>query len=661
MKQKKSITKKAYALFLAVVLVLSNIMASPSIAQAAGWLEYAREIKLGEAVTNSVKDGDYKGKFNASSSSNYYWQIYKFTMPKDGNLCIYYESEARNYFWGGSYLTIYSSADTDNHIWNFYQSGSDSYQYSAARNMYYDTIEIALSKGEYFFALRTSEVINTPYSLTLSYKEPVIHVSSISLSPSGLTMEIGDQKTIIPTVLPNNATDKTVVWKSDHPSIATVENGMVKAVSIGTTSISATSSDGEIKAVCPVVVGCNHDYNSTISPAGIDYSGYISKTCTKCGTETKDWIAGINSIKLSETSYRYDGKEHKPSVMVLDRDGNALEDGKDYTVSYPDNTKDTGSYTVKIDFKGNYEGTKELGYTVLPVPVESVSLDTNDMTLETGAQKKIAATVLPDHATDKNITWKSSDSSVITVDDNGMVKAIAVGTASVIATTADGKETASCTVNVVCTHDYHTSLNPATEGKNGLLKEECSKCGKEKQNKTIYAISDLGLSMTSCVYNGKTQTPAVTVRDIKGNRLQNNKDYTISYMGNQKDVGIHTVTVKFKGNYDGSLSKQFTIYPNAATITKVKPRKKGFIVSWNRQSTQTTGYELAYSASHSFRGKNTTIITVSRNKTKRTISKLKKRKRYYVRIRTFKNVIVNGQNTRLYSRWSAVKKVTTKK
>lgn len=665
MKQEKSITKKVYALFLTVAIVLSSITVSPSTAQAAGWLEYANQtITLGTAVSASIKDGDYHGLTELDTNDELYWHIYKFTMPKDGLLNIYLESLSEKYWNYTLYsgYAIYSVSDPDNIVWRSkYRQNQIQKNYSASRDMYYGSTEIALEGGDYYFAVRQYYTNNIPYYLTLSYKEPVINVSSISLSPSSLTMEIGEQKTIIPTVLPNNATDKTVVWKSENPSVATVGNGIVKALSIGTASISATSADGEIKAVCPLTVGCNHNYKSSISPAGIDYNGYISKTCTKCGTETKEWIAAINSIELSETLYRYDGKGHKPSVTVLDNDGNTLEDGKDYVISYPENTKDIGSYTVRIDFKGNYEGTKELEFTVLPVPVESVSLDMDDMTLEIGAQQKVTATVLPDNATDKSILWESSDPSVITVDDSGLIKAIAVGTASVTATTVDGEETASCMVEVVCAHAYHTSLTPASKSKNGLLKEECSKCGKEKQNTTIYAISDLGLSMSSCVYNGRMQTPSVTVRDIRGNRLQNNKDYTISYTGNQKDVGIHTVTVKFKGNYRGSISKQFTIYPESTTIAKVKPKKKGFTVSWKKQRTQTTGYELAYSTSQSFRSNKTTIITLSRNKAKKTISKLKKGKRYYVRIRTYKNVMVKGQNTRLYSSWSVAKEVRTKK
>ncbi len=657
--------RKVSALFLAVALVLSSVMVSPSTVKAAGWLDYATQtISLGTAVSASIKEGDYYGS-PEGGNSKYYWNIYKFTMPKKGLLNIYLESLSEEYLrYAHTYngFLIFSASDPDNMLWcSRYRQNQIRKDYSTSRAMYYGSTEIALEAEDYYFAVRQCYTNDTPYYLTLSYKEPVMNVSSITLSPSSLAMEIGEQRTIIPTVLPNNATDKTVVWKSENPSIATVENGIVKAVSIGTTSISASSLDGEIKAACPVTVECNHNYKSSISPAGIGYNGYISKNCTKCGTETKDQIAAIDSIELSDTLYYYDGKEHTPSVTVLDNEGNALGQGKDYVISYPDNTQDIGTYTVTINFIGNYEGTKELDFSVLAVSVESVSLDMDDMTLEIGEQKKLTAAILPDNATNKSIMWESSDSSVITVDDSGLVKAIAVGTASVIATTVDGEKTAICTVDVICDHSYQISLIPATQNSNGVLTEECSKCGDSKRNEIIYAVSDISLSSTSCSYNGKMQTPSVTVKDTTGKKLQNNVDYTVSYTGNQKDVGIFTVTVNFEENYSGSISKQFTIYPKATNITKIKAKKKGFSVTWKKQSTQTTGYELAYSASRGFARNKTTIVTVSRNKVNKTISKLKKGKRYYVRIRTYKNVMVNGKITRLSSGWSTVKEVTTKK
>ena len=659
MKIKRKIGKRLASIILTLALLVSGITFFPSEVYAAGWLEYVQELTLGEAVTNSVKDGDYKGKFNASSSVNYFCNVYRFTMEKNGQLNIYCESAAKNYFFAATYFTIYSALNPDNHIWNFNHNNGNEYSYSAARNMYYDSIEIALNKGEYYFAVRTSSVVNTPYYLTLSYKEPFVNVSSISLDPTSLSMEPGSQRTIIPTVLPNNATDKTINWQSNNPSVATVENGMVTAVSAGSATITASSADGEITASCSVVVKCEHNYQTSLTPASIEKDGVIIKTCSKCGAETETPISRIEDIRLSQTSYIYDGKEHRPEVTVTDAGDDALEAGKDYTISYSENTANIGTHTVTVNFIGNYEGTETRNFTVLPVHVDSISLDSSRLTLNIGSQQKITATVLPDNATDKTIRWRSSNPSVATVN-NGIVTAVAVGNAVITATTVDGEETAECTVNVTCPHSYHTALIPASKSNNGSLKEECTKCGRIRQDITIYAIDSIRLSKVSYIYNGKICNPTVTVTDSSGKTLESSKDYMVTYNGNRKDVGIYSVTITFTGNYKGTATKQFTIYPKSTKLTSVKSKRKGFWASWKKQSTQISGYELAYSTDSSFRNRKAKLVSTSKNKTQKTVGGLKKRKRYYVRIRTYKNISLNGAATKLYSSWSKSKKVTAK-
>ena len=139
--------------------------------------------------------------------------------------------------------------------------------------------------------------------------------------------------------------------------------------------------------------------------------------------------------------------------------------------------------------------------------------------------------------------------------------------------------------------------------------------------------------------------------------LKRNKDYVVTYSGNRKDVGIHRTIVTFIGNYKGTVTKRFTIYPKSTKITKIKPKRKGFTANWKRQSAQISGCELAYSTSSKFKNRKTKIVTVGKNKTKKTINGLKKKK-YYVRIRTYKNVSLNGTTTKLYSSWSQSKKIT---
>lgn len=138
-------------------------------------------------------------------------------------------------------------------------------------------------------------------------------------------------------------------------------------------------------------------------------------------------------------------------------------------------------------------------------------------------------------------------------------------------------------------------------------------------------------------------------------------DYSIVFSNNQ-NVGEALVTITFKGNYAGSLKKSFRIVPKGTSIIKIRAKKKAFTVKWKKQAVQTTGYEIQYSTNSKYKKGTAKIVKVKKNKTvSRTISKLKAKRKYYVRIRTYKNVKINGVNTNLYSGWSKTKKVTAKR
>ena len=172
--------------------------------------------------------------------------------------------------------------------------------------------------------------------------------------------------------------------------------------------------------------------------------------------------------------------------------------------------------------------------------------------------------------------------------------------------------------------------------------------------------SSVKLSTTSYTYDGKVKTPAVVVKDSKGKTLKKNTDYTISYAKGRKNVGKYAVKITFKGKYSGTKIVYFTIKPKSTSISKVTAGSKKFTVKWKKKTTQTTGYQIQYSTSSKFSKAKT--VTVSKNKTtSKTVSKLKAKKKYYVRVRTYKTVKVNGKSTKIYSSWSKAKYVTTKK
>ncbi len=178
----------------------------------------------------------------------------------------------------------------------------------------------------------------------------------------------------------------------------------------------------------------------------------------------------------------------------------------------------------------------------------------------------------------------------------------------------------------------------------------------------IYRAQKIVLNKTDYIYNGKLKTPSVSVRDSKGKQLTAGKDYHVSYGKGRKNPGVYTITITLKGDYSGTLSKSFTIRPKGSSLSKIIAKSKGFQASWKKQPSQISGYQLQYGTSKSFKGKTSKTADIRKVSTvKKKVTKLKANKKYYVRIRTYKTVKVNGKSKKLYSDWSKIKSVRTKK
>lgn len=207
-------------------------------------------------------------------------------------------------------------------------------------------------------------------------------------------------------------------------------------------------------------------------------------------------------------------------------------------------------------------------------------------------------------------------------------------------------------------HSTTTKTQKATASKDGKITTTCTRCGTTTKTVKIAKVSKIKLSKTKYTYNGKKQTPSVTVKDSKGKELKVNADYKVKLPSGRKNVGTYEVKITFKGSkYSGSKTLSYTINPKSTKLSKVSAKKKGFEAKWKRQSTQTKGYQIQYSTDSKFKSGNKTVTVNKNSTTKKTISKLKAKKKYYVRIRTYKTV---GKQ-KYYSDWSKSVKVTTKK
>ena len=164
----------------------------------------------------------------------------------------------------------------------------------------------------------------------------------------------------------------------------------------------------------------------------------------------------------------------------------------------------------------------------------------------------------------------------------------------------------------------------------------------------------LKLSATAYTYNGKVRKPSVTVKAVE--KTFSGSEFAVKYSGGCKNVGIYSVTVTMKGKYTGKKTVSFRINPKGAAIQKLTKGRKQMKVTWKAQKTQVSGYRIQYSTSSKFK-KDTHIKTVKSYKTKSLkVKKLKAKKKYYVRIQTYKTV----GGSKYYSGWSKAKSVKTK-
>lgn len=144
--------------------------------------------------------------------------------------------------------------------------------------------------------------------------------------------------------------------------------------SLSSTCIGLGLTKGEMCSVCGTVTVAQktvdkkpHTYKTTTTKATLKKNGKQVTKCTVCGDiKSSKTIYYPKSVKLSTSTYTYNGKTKTPTVVVKDSKGNTLKKDTDYTVKYASGRKNPGKYTVTVTFKGKYSGTKKLTLTIKP-------------------------------------------------------------------------------------------------------------------------------------------------------------------------------------------------------------------------------------------------------------------------------------------------------
>ncbi len=208
-------------------------------------------------------------------------------------------------------------------------------------------------------------------------------------------------------------------------------------------------------------------------------------------------------------------------------------------------------------------------------------------------------------------------------------------------------------------HTDQTQVVRALVNTNGFSRTKCTVCGHVSNESVIYSPKTLELDVERYVYNGKEAMPKVTVKDSAGKTLDA-KYYTVSYQDNKK-VGMAKVIVSFQDIYQGTMSETFTIVPGPTKILKLSARPKGFSVKWKKQKKEISGYLIQYSTNRKFSKKaSKTVIVKKKTAASASVKKLKAKKKYFVRICTYKSVKINGKTEKICSEWSKIKTVTSK-
>ncbi|MCC8066959.1 MAG: Ig-like domain-containing protein [Clostridiales bacterium] len=404
--------------------------------------------------------------------------------------------------------------------------------------------------------------------------------------------------------------DYEVTYSSDDESIATIDStGLITGISAGSTKVRAT-----------VTVGTRtQSFGRTITVVSDEDTSTDTSGTTSYMVANPSYVfSTVDGQTISTNAGGYD-----VTVLLF---GNVYCINTQNTVKAIANSHWGNESNVRVVFADFLEHPKSL--------VESF-MNTYGSTSMIGSysveEENPIRTALYEYLDIASLNGFSYP-LIVLIDGNNQVRSI----------TGDGYHSADEIYETISTF-ANVANSPSTP-----ILTDASIAGSSKVELSACSVS---LSKSSYVYNGKARKPSVTVK-YDGTKLTRGTDYTVSY-SNNKSAGTATVTVTGKGNYSGTVEKTFKIIPKGTSISNLTAKSKGFTVTWKLQKKQTTGYQIQYSTKKSFSNKTTkTFKKTIKNK---TITGLKKKTTYYVRIRTYKTV----SGKKYYSSWSSVKKIKT--
>ncbi len=265
-----------------------------------------------------------------------------------------------------------------------------------------------------------------------------VEVTGLSLSAGSRSLYVGNTYQLKANVEPTTATFPQITWKSDNPSVATVDQfGLVRAVGVGTTYVSAASVDNPfIVKKCKIVSG--------IQTTGVTLN---ASSVELYETATKMLVATIQPDDATNKKVIWSSSD--PSVASVNADGvvTALSQGTAVITCTTQDSSRIAKCTVKV---------------LKTIRSTSVSLDTKALSIEDGKTATLRATIRPSNVSITSLNWRSTNKKVATVSADGVIKAVAPGTCKIVVTTRDTGKKAVCKVTVTETPVKRVKLNRST-------------------------------------------------------------------------------------------------------------------------------------------------------------------------------------------------------
>ena len=338
--------------------------------------------------------------------------------------------------WGGGYMKGYKLQTSDDG-----ETWTDMYEVTSGIASEYRNIRLkeavttshlrlqGITFGAYCFEIYEIQV----------YDQTNVPVESINLNYTSKKLNLDkeeDNKVELEyNIAPSNTSQTDIVWSSSNEAVAEVKNGVVTGKSVGRADITIASKDNpNVKKTCVV---------------------YVSKELDKSKVTAvrNDKNINVNWTKVAQASSYVLSRYNKITGIVND-----IYEGTDTAFEDKDLTSGKYVYTVKAILDENeadanlYSNSvsEESEAVIIPEPVTGIEVanDYQHMGLFVGGSGKIRYSVLPGNATNTNVTFKSLNEKVATVDANGVVTGVSEGNADIVITTEEGGFEAKCTVRV---------------------------------------------------------------------------------------------------------------------------------------------------------------------------------------------------------------------